>query len=147
MKIYLDTSVYNRPFDDQTQVKIFLETQASISIFQLIAEQTIELINSPVLERENQRNLSTIRQNFMQTYLDNAPIYQSLTPIIIERARQLQNQGLKNFDALHVASAEAAQSDYFLTCDRRLINRCKTLTLKVINPVDYILEIEDENIE
>jgi len=147
MKIYLDTSVYNRPFDDQTQVKIFLETQASISIFQLIAEQTIELINSPVLERENQRNLSTIRQNFMQTYLDNAPIYQSLTPIIIERARQLQNQGLKIFDALHVASAEAAQSDYFLTCDRRLINRCKTLTLKVINPVDYILEIEDENIE
>jgi hypothetical protein len=27
MKIYLDTSVYNRPFDDQTQVKIFLETK------------------------------------------------------------------------------------------------------------------------
>ncbi|WP_353258559.1 PIN domain-containing protein [Prochlorothrix hollandica] len=83
----------------------------------------------------------------MQAYLDQATLYQPLTPPIIERARFLQTQGLKNFDALHVATAEAAQADYLLTCDRRLINRCKTLTLAVINPVDYILEREDENPE
>lgn len=27
MRVYLDTSVSNRPFDDQTQPKIFLESQ------------------------------------------------------------------------------------------------------------------------
>ncbi len=29
MKVYLDTSVYNRPFDDQTQPRIWLETMAT----------------------------------------------------------------------------------------------------------------------
>lgn len=147
MRLYLDTSVYNRPFDDQSQVKVFLETQASISVFRLISQETITLVSSPVLERENQRNSSPIRQRFMQAYLDQATLYQPLTPSIIERARTLQTQGLKNFDALHVASAEAAQCDYLLTCDRRLINRCKTLSLPVINPVTYILEQADENLE
>ena len=28
-RIYLDTSAYNRPFDDQTQPKIFLESQTA----------------------------------------------------------------------------------------------------------------------
>lgn len=147
MRLYLDTSVYNRPFDDQTQVKIFLETQASITIFRLIAQKNVTLINSPILEVENQRNSSPIRQQFMQSYLEQATLYQPLTPPIIDRARQLQTQGLKNFDALHIATAEAAQADAFLTCDRRLINRCKDLTLKVMNPVEYILEIDDENLE
>jgi hypothetical protein len=48
-------------------------------------------------------------------------------------------------DALHVASVEAAQCEYLLTCDKRLINRCKDLSLRVINPVDYILESGNEN--
>ncbi|MDF5707563.1 MAG: hypothetical protein PUP90_07735 [Nostoc sp. S4] len=48
-------------------------------------------------------------------------------------------------NALHVARAEASQSDYFITCDQRLINRCQGLTLKAINPTDFILEMEDDN--
>ena len=34
LKIYLDTSVYNRPFDDQRQTKIRLETEAFLSILE-----------------------------------------------------------------------------------------------------------------
>jgi len=41
--------------------------------------------------------------------------------------------------------AEASSSDYFITCDKRLINRCQGLTLKAINPTDFILDIEDDN--
>jgi len=36
IRIYLDTSVYNRPFDDQTQPRIGLETLAFATIMQLI---------------------------------------------------------------------------------------------------------------
>ena len=36
MKIYIDTSVYNRPFDDQTQPRIWLETLALGLILQVI---------------------------------------------------------------------------------------------------------------
>jgi len=145
MKIYLDTSVYNRPFDDQTQVKIFLETQASISIFHLISQELVQLIGSPVLELENQRNTLPIRRQFVAAYLRKASIYQPLNFEIEERAKQLRSQGLKNFDALHVATAEFTNADFFLTCDKRLINGCKSLTMKVRNPVEFILEITDED--
>ncbi|MEH1882626.1 hypothetical protein [Nostoc sp.] len=58
-----------------------------------------------------------------------------------KRAEQLEQQGVKPIDVLHVACAEASQSNYFITCDRRLINRCQDLSLFVINPTNFILEI------
>ena len=33
-KVYLDTSVYNRPFDDQNQTRIRLETESFLSILE-----------------------------------------------------------------------------------------------------------------
>lgn len=64
---------------------------------------------------------------------------------IRQRAEQLEHNGLKAIDALHVACAEAVSSDYFITCDKRLINRCSGLTLKVLNPVDFVLEIDSDD--
>jgi predicted nucleic acid-binding protein len=56
----------------------------------------------------------------------------------------LEKQGIKPIDALHLACAEAYQSYYFITCDKRLINHCQYLSFKVINQTDLISEIEDE---
>ena len=81
----------------------------------------------------------------MSQYLKLATIYQPINQEIKQRAEQLEQQGIKALDALHVAASEATNSDYFLTCDKRLINHCQELTLRVINPVDFILEIENEN--
>jgi len=39
IKIYLDNCAYNRPFDDQTQIKIALETEAKRHIQRLIMEE------------------------------------------------------------------------------------------------------------
>jgi hypothetical protein len=50
VKIYLDTSVYNRPFDDQTQPRIWLETLALALILQLVETGEAILVNSTVLE-------------------------------------------------------------------------------------------------
>jgi DNA recombination-dependent growth factor C len=48
MRVYLDTSLLNRPFDDQSQVKVFLETQAMLLILQMISSQRVELVTSNV---------------------------------------------------------------------------------------------------
>jgi len=74
-----------------------------------------------------------------------ATIRQQVDETIRQRAEQLEQQGIKAIDALHVACAEAVNSDYFITCDKRLINRCQGFALKTLNPVDFILEIEDDN--
>ena len=36
MRVYLDNCAYNRPYDDQSQVKIELETQAKLKIQRMI---------------------------------------------------------------------------------------------------------------
>ena len=56
IRVYLDTSVYNRPFDDQTQKKIALETEAVLGILGMIENKEIELVNSSILDYENSRN-------------------------------------------------------------------------------------------
>jgi predicted nucleic acid-binding protein len=145
IRVYLDTSIYNRPFDDQTQPKIFLETQAVILILQMVEANLLELVSSSVLEYENSRNPFLINQQLMSRYLQIATLRILINERIKIRGEQLEQQGIKAIDALHVACAETAKSDYFITCDRRLINRCQALSLRVINPTDFIVEIEDGN--
>ena len=57
------------------------------------------------------------------------------------RGERLEQQGLKAIDALHVACAEAAGSEYFLTCDDRLIKHYKDDRFEVINPVDFVVRM------
>ena len=144
-KIYLDTSAYNRPFDDQTQPKIFLESQAVVIILQMAETKMVELISSSVLEYENSRNPYPIKQEAMSRYLQIAGFRQEVNEAIRQRAEQLEQNGLKAIDALHIASAEAVGSDYFITCDKRLINRCSGLAMKVMNPVNFVLETSSDD--
>ncbi|MBD1933560.1 MULTISPECIES: PIN domain-containing protein [Cyanophyceae] len=144
-KIYLDTSAYNRPFDDQTQPKIFLESQAVVIILQMVETKMIELISSSVLEYENSRNPYPIKQEAMSRYLQIAGFKQEVNEEIRQRAEQLEQNGLKAIDALHIACAEAVGSAYVITCDKRLINRCSGLAIKVMNPVNFVLETSSDD--
>ena len=56
MRIYLDTSVLNRPFDDQTQARVHLETEAFLTVLDYVMSGRFSLINSAVLIFENQAN-------------------------------------------------------------------------------------------
>jgi predicted nucleic acid-binding protein len=140
-RVYLDTSAYNRPLDDLTQPKIFLEAQAVAIILQMIGEKELDSIGSSVLDYENSKNSNLIKREAMTRYLQLADFRQEVNDNISRRAEELGSNGIKVIDALHIACAEAAGSNYFITCDKRLINRCVGLTMKVINPVDFILEI------
>jgi predicted nucleic acid-binding protein len=145
MRVYLDTSVYNRPYDDQKQIKVNLETQAILIILNLIETKQIESFNSSVLEYENHKNPFPIIRKSIKQYLNKTTLFQPLNETIRKRAKQLETQGIKAIDSLHIASFEASGSDDFITCDKRLINRCKTLNIKAINPIDFIQELENEN--
>ena len=54
--LYLDMNIYNRPFDDQSQMRIRLETVAITMIFTLIESGHFSTRWSFVLEYENSRN-------------------------------------------------------------------------------------------
>ena len=144
MKIYLDTSVYNRPFDDQTQPRIWLETLALALVLQLVEAGEAMLINSTVLEFENSRNPFSLRQDWMSRCLEQATDYQRVDESIRERAETLEKHGLKAIDSLHVACAESAGADYFLTCDDRLLKKQKHITVSSMNPLDFVQKVMGE---
>ena len=50
MKVYLDNCCYNRPFDDQSQMKISLETQAKLYVQDQIKKGNYDLVWSYVLD-------------------------------------------------------------------------------------------------
>lgn len=138
MKIYLDTSVYNRPFDDQTQPRIWLETLALAIILQYVEAGEATLINSSVLEYENSRNPFSVRQDWMAKCLKLATEFRRVDELTRRRAENLGKHGLKAMDALHVSCAEATDADFFLTCDKRLLNKQKHIKVKSMNPLDFV---------
>ena len=137
MKIYLDNSVLNRPFDDQSIPEIRLETVAMFFIFELIENRKVKLVNSLVIEYENSKNPFPERKIWVSAYLSKAIFNQKLNLKIKQRAKEINKLKPPPVDSLHLASAEAAKVDYFLTCDYDIIRKYEG-DLRVINPIDFI---------
>lgn len=78
MRVYLDTSVYNRPFDDQRQPRIWLETLALVVVLQMMEAGEVELVRSSVLEYENSRNPFPLRKRWVNRCLGIARHYQKV---------------------------------------------------------------------
>ena len=141
MKIYLDNCCYNRPFDDQQNMKIFLETQAKLHIQQNIKDGQYLLVWSYILEYENGKNPYESRRNAILPWKDIAieDIYENAD--IISFAENLADKGIKKFDALHISCAVYAKCDYFLTTDKKLLNT-PISEIKVVNPIIFVSETE-----
>jgi len=56
MRIYLDNCCFNRPYDDQTQIRIRIESEAKLFIQAKILAGEIELAWSYILDFENKAN-------------------------------------------------------------------------------------------
>lgn len=144
MKVYLDNCCYNRPYDDQSQLRISLESQAKLQIQMLIRNKEIELAASYVLLYENSRNPYESRRTAIERFVkenittyvdvDQADTAKALADAIIAT-------GVKTADAHHLACAILAGSDFFLTTDDRLL-KYRTDKLRIIDPAAFILERE-----
>ena len=56
MKVYLDNCCLNRPFDDQTQLRIRLESEAKLKVQEEIRAGKLQLAWSYILDYENRKN-------------------------------------------------------------------------------------------
>ena len=124
MKIYLDNCCYNRPYDDQSQLRISLETQAKLYIQDLIRQQKLDLVSSYVLWYENSQNPFEIRKRAISEFIQK----NTIEYIDIDKAEEIKckaddimKTGVKTKDAYHVACAIYANCDYFFTTDDRLL--------------------------
>ncbi len=145
MKIYLDTCSLQRPLDSKTQIRIVLESESILGILTLCEAGRVELISSEVLMFEVERNPHVTRKGYALDVLSRARSFIVLNDQIENRARELSKSGIRPLDALHLASAEEAQADYFCTCDDKFLNKAKTIQgikVRAVSPVELIEEIE-----
>lgn len=145
MRIYLDVCCLNRPFDDQTQDKVRLESEAILAILKRRRTENWLLLSSEVIDieiskipnadkREEVNILTTLLQSWIMVNED-----------IEKRAIALERLGFKPFDALHVACAEKGKADVFLTTDDHLLHKASQnigiLKVRVENPVKWLMEV------
>lgn len=143
-KIYLDMNIYNRPFDDQTQVRIRLETIAIFSILQRIKNGDFSLLWSFMIDYENSLNpYNNIRS---EIWMASSIANETITPdeSVLAIARSFEAKGIKSRDALHLACALKGEAEYFLTCDDKLIKRASELgiNLNIMNPLRFVEDLE-----
>lgn len=124
-RVYLDMCCFNRPYDDQSQARIRLETEAKLLIQGNIREGRCKLVWSAILDFECSKNPYPEHQQaiFQWRKLAASRIYP--TPEIISTAKYLEGQGITRFDALHVACALAANVDIFVSTDDKLLKKCQ----------------------
>ena len=105
MRIYLDNCCFNRPFDNQNQLKIHLETQAKLYIQAQIKQGIYDLVWSYILEYENQMNPFEERKESIIKWKNIAKFKVIENEEIIQFAENLNKKGIKPKDALHIACA------------------------------------------
>ena len=146
MRIYLDMCCYNRPYDEQSQLKIAMETQSKLYIQRLIQNGKIELIGSYILDYECSKIPNSMRKNTIISF-----IYKYMTAyvgierdeLISKKAMEIMKSGVKEKDAFHVASAIYADCEYFISTDIRLL-KYKTNEIKMLNPIEFVIKMEEE---
>lgn len=144
MLVYLDANCFNRPFDDQRQERIHRETEAVLGILQRVIAGEDELAWSTALTLELSAHPEPEIAAQLTAWSSRAEVILSSAEPVRERVEELVSQGLGSLDAAHLSFAEAAECAALLTCDDRFQRRAQSLTrsLRVLNPVEYWLEVE-----
>lgn len=148
MRLYFDMNIYNRIFDDQSQVRIRFESMAIDMLFELVENRNYKLAWSFILEYENSKNPFIDRRVHIESASNLAKIIIRPNNKIKLIARNVvKNSNSKDKDALHLASAIYGDCDYFITCDDKFINTIDKNRdvledmigkIKLYNPIDFL---------
>lgn len=146
VRLYLDVCCLNRPFDDQSQPRIHLEAEAVLAIIGRVTSHGWRCLTSQALVFEIGRTPDPQRRRRVSTLLASAtrePIIPNDT-LLQARTDTLVSLGFRPLDALHIAGAERATADAFLTTDDRLLRLAARLhaddrpTVPIANPLAWL---------
>jgi predicted nucleic acid-binding protein len=145
MKIYLDVCCLNRPFDDSTQDRIRLESEAILTILERCLQGNWSLVISEITEAEIDRIPNNDRKQKVRSLLLVHREYRMFDTSIEKRAKEIQKLTVKAYDALHIACAEKSKVDIFLTTDDSLLKKVlrnrHALKVRLGNPLKWLTEV------
>ena len=142
IRVYLDNCAYNRPYDDQNDISIRLESEAKLFIQEEIKDNRIDLVWSSMNNYENNDNPSPEKRERIAAWKKIAVEYCRLNESILKKAVELQSQNLRAKDALHIAAAIYSRCGYFITTDRKILNK-KIDGITALNPLSFVEEYSE----
>lgn len=154
MKIYFDTNIYCRPFDNLTEPRIFNEATASLNLFLLSISKIIQIITSEMVLTEISLISSIAKRDAVKLLLfNNFTECVAITSKIDNVAKKINTQCKINdyADCLHLALACISSCNYFITCDDEILEKSSVIesvigklefTLKIKNPIYLLKELE-----
>ena len=145
MRIYLDVCCLHRPFDDQSQERIRLESEAVKLVFDSHAKGQIDLVGSEAIEDEVLRNPDEEKRSAVWSLLQVLNERLVLDERALSLARSYAGQGMGRMDAVHLALAEVGDCDILLTTDDLFLQKVRTLLspprVRVDNPAKWVVEV------
>lgn len=139
MRIYLDNCCFNRPFDEQNNIQIKLETEAKLYIQSLIADSKFELVWSFILDYENSKNPYKNRKSFVDKWGKLSKLYIEPTDEIIKKSESFRKLGVKEKDSIHIACAIKGACNYFITTDYLILKKGKGIKeIMIVSPLEFI---------
>jgi len=144
--VYLDNCAFNRPFDDQRQMRIFLEAQAKLHIQSLIADDKLALACSYMSLYENNDNPHEERRTSIADFFNYVSQFVNYDKVekVETRAAGIMECGIKSKDAIHIACAITAGSNYFITTDDELVKKYTGNEIIICGPIDFINILEEQ---
>lgn len=139
-RLYLDVCTLCRPYDDQSLLPIRLETEAYYLITSHINQGRYVAVASFVHFEEVAEIEDVYQRVEIEQLLRRFRAAKDYSVAgVRKRAEELSRRRFGPADAAHVAFAEAA-ADVLITCDKRLIRRCRSLGVKldVCGPLEFV---------
>jgi predicted nucleic acid-binding protein len=142
VRLYLNTSALNRPFDDLSSERVRLEAEAVVNLLSAAERGKAELVSSEFIEFELAQNPDPERAARVLSVLLTFPSRVPVSAETAKRAQDLERFGLRGLDALHVAAAEAAGAAMLVTTDDRMVRRATRagdrLKVRVVRPSEAL---------
>ncbi|MBQ8179226.1 MAG: hypothetical protein IJ026_02110 [Candidatus Methanomethylophilaceae archaeon] len=148
-RVYLDNCCYGRPYDDNRQQRVRMESGCKVEIQGMIRRGELTLVSSSFLIWENNRRRDlAMRDSIYQFIHGNTRkfVFGTEDPSITRTMNEVRSHGIETMDAYHISSAIYAGCDYLITTDDKML-RYKVDGMEIVTPVQFIMRSEGNEIQ
>ncbi len=139
LRVYFDTCVWCRPFDEPSD-EIIRDVRAIEAILDIHDRGEVEIVGSVAVLAEVRLISDERKRRAVESLIKTISDYVvEVSEDVTNLAEKIKDDcGLKDVDSLHVALA-CEHSDVFVTVDKGILNKAECLQkyIIVVSPVDF----------
>lgn len=147
MIVYLDTCCLNRPFDTLSNTSMYQECIAVLKILEMVESKELSFVWSDTLAEENSHHPNETTKTTINQLSKSSVQWLNINAEVERLALQYHLLGFGIKDSFHLAHAKFGCVQYFLTVDKKILNKNTKITdIEIMNPIDFLKRWEAKNV-